>query len=117
MSKSTETLKEAASDVDKYIHRHTVTEMRFDWNLDKAASNIEKHDGVTFEEACEVFDDDFAIVEPDRTHSIGEQRFRIIGVSSVRVLFVVYTEREGDVIWIISAREAEDREREKYYEG
>ncbi len=85
--------------------------------INKAASNIENHDSVTFEEACEVFDDDFAIVEVDKRHSVGEQRYRIIGASSARLLFVVYTEREGDVIWIISAREAEDREKEKYYEG
>ena len=91
--------------------------MDFDWNRDKAAANIEKHGGVTFEEACEVFDDDYAIVKVDRKHSIGEWRYRIIGASSLRLLFVVYTEREGDVIWIISAREAEDHEKEKYYEG
>lgn len=91
--------------------------MKFDWNPNKAASNIEKHDGVTFEEACEVFDDDYALVEVDKGHSIGEQRYRIIGASSTRLLFVVYTERAGDVIWIISAREVEDREKEKYYEG
>lgn len=91
--------------------------MNFDWDQGKAASNIVRHDGVTFEEACEVFDDDFAIVEADTIHSIGEQRYRIIGASSARLLFVVYTERKGDVIWIISAREVEDHEREKYYEG
>lgn len=91
--------------------------MKFDWNPNKAASNIEKHDGVTFEEASEVFDDDYAIVEVDEEHSIGEQRYRIIGASSKRLLFVIYTEREGDVTWIISAREVKDHEKEKYYEG
>ncbi|MEP7340059.1 MAG: BrnT family toxin [Acidobacteriota bacterium] len=90
--------------------------MKFDWNPDKAASNVEKHDGITFEEASEVFDDDYAVVELDRRHSVGEHRYRIIGASSTRLLFVIYTEREGDVTWIISAREAEDRERRKYYE-
>jgi uncharacterized DUF497 family protein len=91
--------------------------MKFGWNLDKAASNVEKHDGVTFEEASEVFDDDYAIVQVDEEHSIGEQRYRIIGSSSKRLLFVIYTEREGDVTWIISAREVKDHEKEKYYEG
>ena len=71
---------------------------------------------MTFDEACEVFDDDYAVVEVDVAHSIGEQRYRIIGASSQRLLFVVYTERAGDVTWIISAREVEAHEREKYYE-
>jgi len=91
--------------------------MKFDWNPDKADANVRKHNGVTFEEACEVFDDDYAVVEVDVAHSIGEQRYRIIGASSRRLLFTIYTEREGDVIWIISAREVEDHEKEKYYEG
>ncbi len=91
--------------------------MKFDWDPNKAAANVKKHYGVTFEEACEVFDDDYAVVEVDVAHSIGEQRYRIIGASSRRLLFVVYTEREGDVIWIITAREVEEHEKEKYYEG
>lgn len=91
--------------------------MKFDWNPDKADTNVRKHNGVTFEEASEVFDDDYAVVEVDETHSIGERRYRIIGASSQRLLFVVYTEREGDVIRIISAREVEEHEKEKYYEG
>jgi len=32
-------------------------------------------------------------------------------------MFVVYIEREGDVIWIISAREVKPHEKEKYYEA
>ena len=66
--------------------------MIFDWDSAKAATNAKKHDGVTFEEACEVFDDDYAMAEPDVRHSIGEPRYRIIGASRQRLLFVVYTE-------------------------
>jgi uncharacterized DUF497 family protein len=40
--------------------------MKFDWNPDKADANVRKHNGVTFEEACEVFDDDYAVVEKER---------------------------------------------------
>lgn len=90
--------------------------MRFDWDENKAALNIERH-GVTFEEAQEVFDDDWAVVVPDHAHSFGERRYRIIGASSQRLLFVVYVERAGDVIRIISAREPESYERRLYYEG
>jgi uncharacterized protein len=91
--------------------------MNFDWNPGKAETNARKHFGVTFEEAREVFDDDYAIVEVDEEHSIGELRYRIIGASRQRLLFVVYTERPDEVIWIISAREVEDHEKQKYYEG
>ncbi len=90
--------------------------MRFDWDPNKAAANVENHDGITFEEACEVFDDDYAVVEVDEAHSFGEQRYRIIGASSQRLLFVVYVEREEEVIRIISAREVKPHEKEKYYE-
>jgi hypothetical protein len=90
--------------------------MRFDWDENKAALNIENH-GVTFEEAQEIFDDDWAVVIPDEAHSFGERRYRIIGASSQRLLLVVYVERAGDVIRIISAREPERYERRLYYEG
>ncbi|MCI0389150.1 MAG: BrnT family toxin [Acidobacteria bacterium] len=90
--------------------------MRFDWDETKAALNIENHN-VTFEEAQEVFDDNWAVVVPDDAHSFGEQRYRIIGASSQRLLLVVYVERAGDVIRIISAREPESYERRVYYEG
>lgn len=90
--------------------------MRFDWDENKAATNIGDHD-VSFEEAQEVFDDDWAVVVPDDAHSFGEQRYRIIGASSQRLLLVVYVERAGDVIRIISAREPESYERRIYYEG
>jgi uncharacterized DUF497 family protein len=32
--------------------------MKFDLNPNKAAANVRKRDGVTFENASEVFDDD-----------------------------------------------------------
>ena len=89
--------------------------MEFDWDPDKAAANAQKHQGVTFEEACEVFDDDYAMVEADEAHSFGERRYRIIGASSQRLLLVGYTERPRDVIRIISAREVESHEKEEYY--
>jgi uncharacterized protein len=88
----------------------------FDWDPDKAALNATKH-GVTFDEAAEVFDDPLALVSQDYLHSFGEARFQIIGHSSRRLLLVVYTERIGDVIRIISAREAGRAERKRYETG
>lgn len=90
--------------------------MKFDWDNGKAARNVAKHDGVTFEEAATVFDDPFFVVLADDAHSFDEQRYWINGESEQsRVLLVVYTER-GDVVWVISAREATARERAMYEE-
>jgi uncharacterized protein len=89
--------------------------VRFDWDENKAASNLRDHE-VSFEEAQEVFDDDWAVVIPDEAHSTGERRYHIIGASSQRLLLVVYTERAEEVIRIISAREPENYERRQYDE-
>ena len=51
------------------------------------------------------------------THSVGEERFITIGMSSQnRLLLVAHADREGTVR-IISARKATNREREFYAEG
>jgi len=90
--------------------------LKFEWNRKKAEANTKNHGGVTFEEACEVFDDDQAVVEVDDLHSVGELRYKIIGASSKRLLFVVNVERANDAVRIISAREVEPYERVRYYE-
>ena len=87
--------------------------MRFEWDDDKALSNLEKH-GVSFGEATEVFYDPNALEGYDAEHSAGESRFFIIGLSSRRLLFVVYAERDGDTVRIISARRAVRKEQEEY---
>ena len=87
--------------------------MRFEWDEGKAAANLAKH-GVTFEEAAEVFFDPHAVEGYDPAHSDGEARFFIIGLSSRRVLYVIYAERAGDTVRIISARRAARSEREDY---
>ena len=38
-------------------------DLQFEWDDDKAASNLEKH-GVSFEEAATVFRDPFAMAKP-----------------------------------------------------
>jgi len=87
----------------------------FEWDEGKNARNRDKH-GVSFEEAATVFADPNAIEEYDAAHSVpGEDRFRVIGLSHVpRLLLVVYCEREGNVIRIVSARAAGARERQVY---
>ncbi len=84
--------------------------MEFEWDEEKAASNLEKH-GVDFSEAMTVFGDQLEVTIPDPDHSEGEARFLSLGLSgSGRPLVVAYTEREGK-IRLISAREASPRER------
>ncbi|HKS09659.1 MAG TPA: BrnT family toxin [Pyrinomonadaceae bacterium] len=87
--------------------------MRFEWDVKKASENFAKH-GVTFYEAAEVFYDPNALNDYDSKHSTIEARFFIIGLSTRRLLFVVYIEPEADVVRIISARKAGRIEREVY---
>jgi len=86
----------------------------FEWDADKAASNLKKH-GVSFEEATTTFFDVLSVTIDDPLHSSGEQRAVLIGQSgSGRLLVVVHMDR-GSQIRIISARAATRKER-RYYE-
>jgi len=87
--------------------------MEFEWDADKAASNLDKH-GVSFAEAMTVFGDPLELAIPDPDHSESEFRFLSIGLSVLgRLLVVAYTEREGRTR-IINARKATSRERKQY---
>ena len=67
----------------------------FEWDDEKAKANLRVH-GVPFEEAIEVFDDDFALEEYDVAHSKDEPRFNIIGLSSRRLYVCrLFGTREG----------------------
>jgi uncharacterized protein len=89
--------------------------LRFTWDPAKAASNLRKH-GVSFEEAQSVFYDEFAIQFYDVSHSSGEDRFLMLGMSSgAHLLLVCHCERDsGGVIRIISARQATKLESASY---
>jgi hypothetical protein len=89
--------------------------LEFEWSPAKATANVRKH-GVQFEEARTVFEDDEALLIPDPEHSVGEERFILLGLSAaLRVLVVVHGERlDGAVIRIISARKADRAERATY---
>ncbi len=89
--------------------------MRFEWDSAKAASNARKHK-VTFEMAKTVFYDEFAVQFFDEEHASQEDRFLLLGMSSdARLLLVCHCEREqGNVIRIISARKATQREARHY---
>jgi uncharacterized protein len=89
---------------------------RFEWDADKAASNLQKHH-VSFETAARVFADPFAISAQDRIEA-GEYRWQTLGiVDGVLLLLVAHTVQDDDgieVIRIISARRAEPKERKRY---
>jgi hypothetical protein len=91
--------------------------IEFEWDNNKAQSNLDKH-GVTFEEAAEVFFDPFYQTgDASCTTSNTEQREFIIGYSlEQRLLLVVYVER-GVRTRLISARPATRLERKLYEEA
>jgi uncharacterized protein len=86
--------------------------MDFEWDDDKAASNVLKH-GVRFELATVVFlDPDRLDVDATRTLD-GEVRRKTVGAVEGRLLTVVYTERQG-VVRLISARRSSTKEARLY---
>jgi uncharacterized protein len=90
--------------------------MRFAWDEKKAASSLVKH-GISFEEAATVFDDPLSDTFPDPDHSLEEHRFIIIGSSeSGKILVVAHTD-DGELVRMISAREATHGERKSYEES
>ena len=91
--------------------------MKFEWDPAKAAANVRKH-GVSFDQARTVFYDDFAVQFFDDEHALDEDRFLLLGLcSDARLLLVCHCEREhGEVIRLISARKATQRE-SAFYRG
>lgn len=89
--------------------------IQFEWDPNKAAQNLKKHE-VSFEEAATVFRDTLSITVPDPDHSAEEDRYITIGSSSrLRLLMVAHAEPE-DRIHIISARVLTHKERKQYEE-
>ena len=90
--------------------------MNFEWDPVKARRNRRKH-RVSFQEATTVLSDPLGVTYPDPDHSEYEQRFITLGMSAAsRVLVVVHLE-DADRIRMISARKANQSEREDYEEN
>ena len=89
--------------------------MIFDWDQGKNQLNKTKHH-IDFATAARVFSDENRLELYDDIHSTNEDRYITIGSVNgiITVLVVVYTER-FDMIRIISARKANDKERKLYY--
>jgi len=93
--------------------------LRFEWDAAKAKRNRRKH-RISFEEATTAFDDELSLTIPDPKHSVGEERFLLLGQTSRgRLVVVAFVEPGPDieVIRIISARLADRGERRDYEEG
>ncbi len=89
--------------------------VEFDWDESKNKSNLLKH-GVSFEEASQLFSADVETLEIfDELHSDLEDRFISIGPIKRGLVLVVWTERDADIIRIISARWATARESQRYH--
>lgn len=91
---------------------YTLRGIVFEWDSQKAATNLRKH-GIGFELACEVFFDPFVRYVDEEL--IGEElREKAIGLTANwSMLYVVYVIRR-DRIRIISARTVTKPERDFY---
>lgn len=89
---------------------------KFEWDDQKAASNLLKH-RVSFDEAVSVFGDALALTFADTDHTDVEDRSRTYGISNkARLLVVIHADRRND-IRIISARKATRYEKSIYENG
>ena len=90
--------------------------MEFEWEDAKADANQAKH-SIIFTEAMTVFADPLALTGFDPDHSLDEDLFITMGESlDGKLLIVSHTDRD-DRIRIISAREANRKERKDYEDG
>ena len=95
----------------------TASTIRFEWNNDKAKTNVRKHK-ISFELASYVFEDEFAQTELEGTEH-GKARWRTTGrIGNILVAVShTYREKNGDeIIRLISARKATPRERRRFEE-
>jgi hypothetical protein len=84
--------------------------VRVEWDPRKDEANQKKH-GLSFDEAKDLFGADNEYLEMyDGDHSDDEDRFIAIGPVRAGVIVVVYTERQEEVIRIVSARTATKNE-------
>lgn len=103
-----------------YNYKIIMKEIRFEWDEHKNSINKRKH-GVSFEDAVIVFLDEKAIYIADPEHSVGEERFLLLGAGGEHGILVVchcyrMEGRQDEIIRIISARKANNLEKKQYRE-
>jgi len=89
----------------------------YTWTEEKNQFNKQKH-GLFLSEITDVFDDPHLVEFYDKAHSTAdEDRYICLGRwHDVLILFVIFTERNGD-IHLITARKATAKERRTYDEN
>ncbi len=91
--------------------------MKFEWDEQKSLMNVGKH-GVSFELAKEVFADPLHIARLGYRYSYFEERWITLGSTKNSQILVVanvfFTDEGEEIIRIISAREANRKERSFY---
>ncbi len=86
--------------------------MNFEWDEAKSTACFEQR-GFDFAYAARAFFDPDRIIHADTRRSYGEERYQLMGMIDRRLFVAVYTRRH-DVIRIISARKANQRELAHY---
>lgn len=86
--------------------------MPFEWDEKKNERSISER-GVDFADAPEMFDGPMLVARDDR-EDYGEPRYIGMGTIRGRLMVVVYTERQPDVVRIISLRKANKREQKRF---
>ena len=88
--------------------------MKFEWDKEKSVCNLKKH-GISFEKAKEVFEDPFHISKLDYRFDYFEERWITLGGTTKDKILVVanmfFDENGEEIIRIISARKANQKER------
>lgn len=91
--------------------------MKFKWDKFKNALNILNHN-MSFEEACEVFEDPLHISKLDYRFNYFEERWITLGSTSrykiIVVAHMLFDENNEEIIRIISARKANSKEVQIY---
>ncbi len=86
--------------------------MQFEWDEAKNLENISKHK-IDFADVPKMFDTTM-LIELDNRFDYGEECWLGIGFLGNGVAVVIWTERQSDVIRIISARRANRYERKRF---
>ena len=91
--------------------------MEFEWDENKRLKTLRERK-IDFVDMIDLWDDPKRQEVRDNRKDYGEPRFQTIGRSKFNIYFVVYTvrvyEEDQEVIRIISARRANNKERELY---
>ena len=87
--------------------------MTFEWDENKRRENLAKH-GLDFADAWQLFEHPTLTWHDDR-FDYGEERWISIGIMKTAVVaLLAFTERDPDVVRVISLRKAKKHEKEKY---